>query len=80
MEVDRLMVNLENEMREGFGDLYTDSYDRRCMTSSGTPGRCSTLHILTGNWWEQALSSVASGATLSPTGITTGAAFGLRKS
>ena len=39
MEVDRLMIDLEDGMGEGFGDLYTDSYYRKMFNIQQHAGK-----------------------------------------
>lgn len=65
MEVDRLMVNLENEMREGFGDLYTDSYYRKMYDIQRHAGKMFDFAHLDRELVEQALSYPWSGADFS---------------
>lgn len=65
MEVDRLMVDLEDKMREGFGDLYTDSYYRKMFDIQQHAGKMFDFAHLNRELVENALSYPWSGADFS---------------
>ena len=65
MEIDRLMVGLENEMQEGFGDLYTDSYYRKMFDIQQHAERMFDFAHLNRELVEKALTYPWSGADFS---------------
>ena len=65
MEVDRLMMKLESEMQEGFGDLYTDSYYRKMFDIQRHAGRMFDFAHLNRELVESALTYPWSGADFS---------------
>lgn len=65
MEADRLMIELEDGMGEGFGDLYTDSYYRKMYDIQRHAGKMFDFAHLSRELVEQALSYPWSGADFS---------------
>lgn len=65
MEVDRLMIDLEDGMGEGFGDLYTDSYYRKMFDIQQHAGKMFDFAHLNRELVEQTLSYPWSGADFS---------------
>ena len=65
MEVDRLMIDLEDGMGEGFGDLYTDSYYRKMYDIQRHAGKMFDFAHLNRELVEQTLSYPWSGADFS---------------
>lgn len=65
MEVDRLMVSLENELREGFSGLYTDTYYRKMFDIQQHAGKLFDFAHLNRELVENALAYPWSGADFS---------------